>query len=305
MTCPRQPTCGSQGTSSGPSTSTVLGDIGWLLGLVGTVNTVVGLFEKTKIFAALGLSAPAVVWIAAVGGALITLAIVIDFYRLRCGSTPRTLSACSAGVVETVVPSFSSTSEDLFPFTAMHNRVDVVVKCVYWFLVENNAAMVFCNTDPQTSPILRGYYKSDQVCGAGKGAIAGAVVGAAVGIFLGVLAGGAIASIACGPFAWLCLILAVLVALIVAAVCVLIGALVGGQIGKAVAGSDPATADGGGIISMSDYVTSKGGLVTSGDDEGARVYWFVTGTTQHGRSTLASPFSHTDPDVNLTMDACP
>lgn len=305
MTCPRQPTCGSQGTTSSSSTSGVLSDIAWLLGLVGTVTTVVGLFGKTALFTLLGISAPVVVWIAAVAGALITFAVVLDFYRLRCLSHPDTLAACSAGVVERVVPSFGSATDELFPFTAMHDRIDVVVKCVYWFLVENGAAFVQCNIDTDTSPILRGYYKSAKVCGAGLGSTIGAGVGAVVGTFLGVLAGGAIASLACGPFAWLCLILAVLVALIVAAVCVLIGALAGGQIGKAAASGGPPAADDGSVLSASDYVTTKGGLLTSGDDDGARVYWFVTMTTLHGRSAAAPPFSHRDPDDNLLMDACP
>jgi hypothetical protein len=305
MTCPRQPTCGPQGVTTGPSTSTVLSDILALLGLVGTISSVVALLEKTKLVTILGVSAPAVVWIAAVAGAVITVAEVIDFYRLRCHNNPPTLSACSAGVIERLVPSFNSTADEFFPFTAMHDRIDVVVKCVYWSLVETNAALVICNTDPDTSPILRGYYKSDKVCGAGAGAVAGGLVGAVGGIFLGVLLGGLIASAACGPLAWLCLILAVLVALIVAAVCVLIGALAGGQIGKLAAGEDPPAADDGSILSQMDYVTTSGGLLTSGDDEGARIYWFVTGTTLHGRSELTPPYSHVDPDAALKKDACP
>jgi hypothetical protein len=179
-----------------------------------------------------------------------------------------------------------------------------VVKCVYWFRVENGAAEVICNADPLMSPILRGYYKSDKVCGAGVGAVIGVLVGAAVGIFLGVLAGGAIASLACGPFAWLCLIAAVLVALIVAAAVAIAGAIAGGLIGRAAASEDPPVADDGRTIAQGDYVSTRGGLLTSGDDAGARVYWFVTGTTLHGRSSLSSPFSHTDPDSALVPDAC-
>ena len=305
MSCPRQPTCGSQGTTGASSVSGVLSDILTLLGLVGTISTVVGLLDKTAVFTLFGISAPAVVWIAAVAGAVITFAIVFDFYRLRCLSNPQTLAACSSGVIERVVPSFGSATDELFPFTAMHDRIDVVVKCVYWFLVENSAAFVQCNSDADTSPILRGYYTSAKVCGAGLGSTIGAGVGAVGGIFLGVLAGGAIASLACGPFAWLCLILAVLVALIVAAVCVLIGALAGGQIGKAAASGGPPAAADGSVLSTSDYVTTQGGLLASGDDDGARVYWFVTMTTLHGRSAATSPFSHRDPDDNLLMDACP
>ncbi|MBS0447626.1 MAG: hypothetical protein JSR59_16915 [Proteobacteria bacterium] len=275
------------------------------MGAVGTVGTVVGLLDKKGIFSLFGISAPVVVWIAAVAGAVITFAIVFDFYRLRCLANPQTLMACSAGVIQRVAPSFGSATDELFPFTAMHDRIDVVVKCIYWFLVENNAAFVQCNDDADTSPFLRGYYKNDKVCGAGLGSTIGAGVGAVAGIFLGVLAGGAIASLACGPVALLCLILAVVVALVVAAVSVLVGALIGGQIGKAAASGGPPVADDGNVLSVSDFVTTQGGLLTSGDDDGARVYWFVTSTTLHGRSGALSPFSHRDPDDNLPVDACP
>ena len=313
MTCPRQPTCGPQGVTTGPSTSTVLGDILKILGVIGPITAIVGLLAEKAVWtltiltinkSTLIISAPMVVWLAAIAGAVITFLVVADFYRLRCHNNPDTLSACSSGVVERVVPSFGSATDELFPFTAMHDRVDVVIKCIYWFLAENGAALVICNTDVNTSPILRGYYKSDKVCGAGLGAVIGAAIGAAVGVFLGVLAAGAIASALCGPLVGLCLLLAALIALIVAAVCVLVAAFAGGQIGKVAAGEDPATADDGSVIAQSDYVTTKGGLLTSGDDEGARVYWFVTSTTQHGRSTMTAPFTHLDPDAVLMTDAC-
>jgi hypothetical protein len=308
MACGRQPTCGAQGASTGPSTGSVLSDIVFLAGIPGTVAGIVGFLAKDflyKAFSLLGVSAIVLVWLAAVVGAVITIAIVFDYYRLRCLNNPQTLSACSAGVIQNIVPAFSSATDEIFPFTAMHDRIDVVVKCVYWFLVENNAAWVICNTDGDTSPILRAYYKSTRVCAAGAGSVAGAVVGGVVGIFLGVLAGGAIASLACGPFAWLCLILALIVALVVAAVCALAGALAGGQIGKAVASGGPPAADDGSTLSIKDYVTTSGGTLASGDDEGARVYWFVTMTTLHGISMAPSPFSHKDPDAMLMMDACP
>jgi hypothetical protein len=276
-----------------------------LFGLIGAATTIIAKITDATVATFLGLSAPMAVWLGALAGAAITFVVVVDFYRLRCHNEPETRPACSAGVIERVVPSFDSATDELFPFTAMHDRIDVVVKCVYWYLVETGAARVICNNDPDASPILRGYYKSDKVCGAGLGASIGGLIGAVGGIFLGVFLGGLIVSAGCGPFAWACIIIAALVALLVAAACVLIGAFLGGQVGKALAGEDPPATDDGRTIHQRDYVSTRGGLLTSGDDDGARIYWFVTSTTLHGQSSLEPPFSHTDPDAALLVDACP
>lgn len=300
MSCGAPPVCGPQGVTLGSSISTVPSDIGTLLSIVGTVGTIIGVVEKTGMVTILWFSAPAAVWIGAVAGALITFAVVFDFYRLRCLTNPDTLRACTSGVINNMVPAFNSATDELFPFTAMHNRADVVVRCIYWSLVVTNAAFVQCNTDPDTSPILRSYYKTDEVCDAGLGSTIGAGVGVVGGIIAGAVVG---AAIGCATVI-LC-IFAILVALLVAAAAVLVGALAGGQIGKAAAGSSTPTADTGDTLAAGDYVTTQGGLLTSGDDDGARVYWFADDTTLHGVSTGSVPFSHTDPDTNLTMDACP
>lgn len=301
MMCPTQPTCGSQGVTSQSSLSGVLSDLSGIFAVLGAIGTFAGFVGKDSIVTILGIAAPGAVWIGAVIGALVTFAIVFDFYRLRCLSHPDTLHACTAGVVEQLVPAFSSASEDIFPFTAQHDRVDVVVKCVYWPLVQVNAAFVECNSDPDTSPILRGYYHNPAVCAAGLGSAIGAGVGVVGGILLGVLAG---AAIGCATII-LCLF-ALLIALIVAAVVVIVAAIAGGLIGRAAAGGTTGpTADDGNTIHSGDYVTTQGGLLTSGDDDGSRIYWFVDQTTLHGHSTFSSPFDHTDPDANLTMDGCP
>jgi hypothetical protein len=301
MMCPQQPTCGSQGVATQSSVSGVLGDLASILTVLGVIGTLAGLAAKGTIITILGIAAPAAVWIGAVVGALLAFATVFDFYRLRCLSHPDTLRACTAGVVQQLVPAFNSASEDIFPFTAQHDRVDVVVKCIYWPLVQVNAAFVECNSDPDTSPILRGYYHNAAVCAAGLGSTIGAGVGVVGGILLGVVAG---AAIGCATII-LCLF-ALLIALIVAAVTVIVAAIIGGDIGRAAAGGSPSpTADDGNTIHSGDYVTTQGGLLTSGDDDGARIYWFADQTTLHGHSTFSSPFDHTDPDANLTMDGCP
>lgn len=306
MACGRKPTPGSTGVNPGPSPEQIPGDVVAILGSAGSiVGLIVNIKELSTAVWSFGLSGPALVWLAAIVAAVIVILVVADFWYQRCLASHQTQPACSAGVIQTVIPSFASASDEIFPFSAMHDRVDVVVKCDYWFRVNDFAAWIICNTDPDVSPMLRGYYKNEKVCAAGAGSTVGAVVGGVAGVFLGVLAGAAIASLACGPWVILCLILAVLVAAIIAAVCALVGAFAGGQIGKAAASDPGAVADGGSMLMVGDYVTTKGGLLTSGGDMGARVYWFVDNTTLHGRSTMSSPFSHTDPDAVLTTDACP
>jgi hypothetical protein len=300
MSCGPAPTCGSQGVTTGSSLSSVPSDISWLFGILGTIGTIAGVVGKTHLVTIIGITAPAAVWLSAAAGALITFAVVFDFYRLRCLSNPDTLAACSAGVIERLVPAFNSATDELFPFTAMHDRADVVIKCMYWPLAVAGAGFVQCNSDALMSAILRGYYKSDKVCDAGLGA----TIGGAAGVVGGIIAGAVVGALVGCATVILC-IFACLIALIIAAVAVLVGALIGGQIGKAAAGDSTPTSSDGSALAQGDYVTTQGGLLTSGDDQGARVYWFVQTTTLHGVSAQSSPFSHTDPDTNLVPDACP
>ena len=115
----------------------------------------------------------------------------------------------------------------------------------------------------------------------------------------------AIGCSASGPFYLLCLLVVLIIAAIVVAVAALIGALIGGLIGKAAAGSDDPITDGTGLT-IGDYVTTPGNLIIMGNLDNARACWFVIegGHTVHGRSTGSAPFSHLDPDANLTVDAC-
>ena len=91
-----------------------------------------------------------------------------------------------------------------------------------------------------------------------------------------------------------------------AAIITLIGAGIGGGIAGGIAGTDePLSDDGGNVLQEGDYVSSFGKLITYGEADGARVYWFVERTVLHGHSTGSPQFSYTDPDANLTEDACP
>jgi hypothetical protein len=293
-----KPTCGSQGES----TDDVLKTFFWIAGIAGTTGTVLG-----KIWGAigetstvLGVAAPNLVWLSAVAGALITFGVVFSFYYNRCLRDPDTLAGCSAGVINGTVPGFDSTANALFPFTAMHDRVDVVVKSSYWHLIETNSLFVHCAGDADESPIVHCYYEDEAVCAAGLGSTIGAGLGALGGILLGALAG---AAIGCATII-LC-VLAIIVAFIVAAAVVLAGAFLGGQTGRLVAEESDPTATTGEALAAGDYVTTKGDLTSLGDDDGARVYWFVDETTLHGRSSGSPEFSYRDPDANLNPDACP
>src|SRR5277367_6281627 len=113
MSCPiPAPTCGTQGIS-GPS-STVSSILSTLLGIgsaVGTGASIYGYITLTvnhtvtapapiTIF---GITAPLLVWVAAVVGALVTWGTVFGFYYERCLADPDTEAACSAGVIEDTV----------------------------------------------------------------------------------------------------------------------------------------------------------------------------------------------------------
>jgi hypothetical protein len=304
--CPSPLTCGSQGS---PAPGTLSGVIGQILAGAGVASA---LASAAKViasslppgpgtFSLWGITASYAGWFGAGVGAVVAFATVLLFYLARCGSV-QSQSACSAGVVQSVTTPFDSVSDQIFPFTAQHSSIDVVVKCGYWGLVETDALYVICNKDSEKSPIMRCYYKTPAVCDAGLGA----TIGAGVALIPAILAGAAIAA-AIGCATIILCILALLLALIVAAVVVLVGAYFGGTAGEVLASpaTQPMANDGTEYIAIGDYVSTCGGVITNGDDNGARVYWFVDNTIQHGRSTASGYFKHDDPDQNLNPDACP
>lgn len=299
---PTKPTCGSQGESTDDMMKLILA----IWGILGTIGSVVGFVTNaTAIITILGIAASGLIWLSAAAVALGIVITVGAFWFDRCLADPDGKEACTAGVINEIVKAFSSTAEQIFWFTAQHPKVDVVVKSLYWDEVVQLALFVKCSGKDE-SPIISGFYHSDQVCAVGLGSLIGAVVGGVVGIIAGVAIAAAIGCAATGPFYILCLIIAILVAAIVAAIITLIGAGVGGGIAGGIAGTDePLSDDGGNVLHEGDYVSTFGKLITSGSMDGARVYWFVERTVLHGRSTGSPQFSFTDPDANLTEDACP
>lgn len=305
-----KPECGRKGTPSVDTPKSVVGAIvTGVLSIWGTIKGVIPFVEGTAAtgaeagflagtFEIIGIAAPVGIWLAAVAGALLTFTVVAVFYVQRCGSK-NSDPGCSAGVVQDIVPSFNSAADEVFPFSAMHDRVDVVVRCVYWPVVSGGAPYVFCGNDTDRSPIMRGFYYSKEVCGAGKGALVGAGAGAVGGIVAGAAAG---AAIGCATVV-LCAV-AIVAALLIAAVAVLVGALAGGQIGKAASEDSTPTGSTGEEIRVGDFVTRRGGLVLLGEMNNAKVYWFVEETHQNGRASSSPPYSYQLLDEEFTSDDC-
>ncbi|HEY0549019.1 MAG TPA: hypothetical protein VGF13_05420 [Verrucomicrobiae bacterium] len=304
-----KPLCGSAGQATG---DTILGRIIAWLGLGGTIGGIIGGIvngvEATTIFTLWGISATVGMWAAAAAGAAVGLVIVIASVYDRLSSREG-LKACYAGTVTAIIESFGDVGSNLAPYVAQHDRVDVVVKPLYWDLV-SKGLHVYCDLDSLQSPLLRGYYYSSEIKGAGIGSVVGAGVGAVAGILI---AAAVVAGIGCATVI-LCL-LALIVAAIIALVAVLVFAFIGGQIGRAAAGNSdptgaPAGGGDGGAIKVGDYVSINGNMVLYPEDNNALVAWWVENTTVHGRSTSgegiggSSPFPFTDPRDNLEPDAC-
>lgn len=245
---------------------------------------------------------------AAAGGALagaaaaVAMIVIIGLYALDRCVEGRGLAECIAGVVTGVVDSFDSALDELLPFTAMHDRVDVVVKSRYWDVVEDGQAFVFCtdHEPPKRSEIMRCYFFDRRVCDAATGA----QIGGAVGAVAGVIAAAAIAA-AIGCATIILCIFALILAALVAAAAVLAGALVGGQIGKATSTNDAPTSSGGGTIAVGQLVTVHGNMQRREHDSAANVMWWSHSAQFHGDSMSPQPFSYCDIDDELTMDGCP
>lgn len=300
-----KPACGYQtGTvDSGSSTatataSTILSTAGSLAALYKGISASVGAT------AAAASAATALIYFAAIVAAIVTWGVIFSFYYDRCIDSPKGPDGCSAGVIGNIIPAFASTADQVFTFIAMHDRVDVVIKSVYWPLVAAGKS-VACSDDADDSPIMYGYFHNDAVCNAGLGAAIGGGVGAVGGVIIA-----AVTALAIGCATWILCIFAILVAIILAIVAVVLGATAGGAIGKAASEKSVPTSTGNDLLppmplSVGDYVTHKGKLVQLGDVDGAVVFWFVRQATLHGHSSGNSPFSYHDPDANLLIDACP
>jgi|LGVE01.1.fsa_nt_gb hypothetical protein len=267
-----KPICGSTGLGAGRflEDMSLLTVIWAIFGFIGSVYTIGSLI--------LGGSA----MLGAILGGGGVFVIVFAFYLMHCIKKREGPAVCTTGIINRIVPSFSSDWDYVFPFSAMHTRFDVVVNPVYWPEVEDGAGYIFCANDPAQSPILSGFYKDKTVCAAKLGATFGALTGAVIGIVLALIVG-------CGLAAWLCAIIALLIVAIIA----LVGAIVGGHIGKTQSEGRALPADPDLIdpILVGDHVAHIGTLVVHPEFDRAKVYWFVDVTKQMGKSFNSPPFS--------------
>lgn len=311
----RHPRCGAfdQPISLEPVTR-----LGAALGIIGTIITV--LAGVGKAVGAVSVSGGVIVIAgefalatAAGGGALtgaaggIAVLVFVGLFAYDRCTQGEGLPECVAGVVNEIVESFSDAAEEIFPFAAMHDRVDVVLKSRFWDSAEDGGAPTFCTAEetPRRSEILRCYYFDPQVCGAARGAVIGAGVGAVGGLLAGAAAA---AAIGCATVI-LCL-LALLLALLIAAAAALVGAFAGGQIGKAAATNAIPSAPGAGgtsvALTVGDYVTVRGNLRRREHDNNANTFWWVSRTSLHGHASanIPHPFSYCEVDDEFTEDAC-
>ncbi len=304
--CPPKPPPGSTGDSTDSLGTTILA----LLGVLGTIGSLIGIVLKATSVSTipiLGITGMGVgaIGLSAVAGAAAVIITSIAFWYDRCLNKPSGENSCSAGVIDNIVASFNDAVSVVFPFTAQHDMVSVVVQCQFWPLVEQNAGFIYTNTT-DNSPEFRCYYYNKAVCGAEAGAFVGAVVGGVVGIVVGIIAGAALGCAGTGPFYFFCLLLACIIAAVIAAVAALIGAFAGGAIGRAAAGSSSPTTDSGDMPSVGNYITTCGNSIIYGGDQHARVYWFVQHSALHGSSMVpaSQQWIHDDPDANLPPDTC-
>jgi hypothetical protein len=305
----RRPRCGVASTPVVPEPLTkfiaAIGSIWGLIGIILGIGKAIGAVSVSGGVISVGGFA---IGTAAAGGAIagaaaaITMIVIIGLYTLDRCVEGRGLAECVAGVVNTVVDSFDSALDEILPFTAMHDRVDVVVKSRYWDVVEDGQAFVYCTDQepPRRSEIMRCYFFDRRVCDAAHGS----QIGGAVGAVGGVIAAAAIAA-AIGCATIILCIIALIVAALVAAAAVLVGALAGGQIAKAASTNDAPTAAGGGTIQVGQLVTVHGNMERREHDSAANVMWWAHQAMFHGVSMSPQPFSYCEIDDELTMDGCP
>ena len=307
----RRPRCGTETGDIVPEPITRVG--GWITGIIAAIAIAVAVAEALGAISVAGGvitvtvgKTALVIGTAAAGGVLagfataVVLIVVIGTYVIdRCTQGPG-LSECIGGVVNEVVESFSSTLDQLLPFSAMHDRVDVITKSIYWNAVEDGNAFVFCTdpAPPRRSEILRCYFYDRSVCDAASGALVGAGAGAVAGVIAAALVA---AAIGCATII-LCLI-ALIVAVLVAAAAVLIGAMIGGQIAKGDPESHSPTAGSGETLASAHLVTVRGNMKRRAYDSDANVIYWASSANFHGMSMSLQPFSYCEIDDELT-DGC-
>ncbi len=220
-------------------------------------------------------------------GLLVSIILVglIEMYRTdRCNGQEGN-PECVAGLITNIQNDFNDIGDELFPFTAMHDRVDLLVKSDYWNVVERSNAFVYCTDDADSSrrsEIMRCYFYSRRVCSAASASLGGGMAGMGVAIVVDALIAGAIGSCSSVILCFLGLILLV----IVAAIIVLGGAVIGGQVGRATAEDSTPTGENEQgnetVLEVGDYVTIRGNMLQRPFDNCANVLWWVSTNSETG-----------------------
>ncbi len=245
--------------------------------------------------------------IAASAAGAAAILILVGYYLFKADGCivpkPKSEPVCISGIVEDTADLSSTAVDILAPFAIGPPTIfDVVVKSMYWPLVTNSAYWVLCSA--AGAAMLRCVVKSATSCAARIGAAVGAVAGAIAGIALGYLAGAAIASLGCGPFAFLCFLLALLVAAIVAALITYGGAVAGGLVGEAIGSiGDDSVGDTAKSLRPGAMVTVRGDWIRD-PDVGYNELFYVTSLNRTG-DFPGNP-SYTTQDADSTpQDDCP
>ena len=218
---------------------------------------------------------------------------------------PDGVHRCYAGVLNEIVRAFSSAWDYVFPWTAEHERYDVVLNAKYWDIpvLGGGQPYVWC---ADNSPLIRSYQRHDGVIGAALGSIVGAVVGGLLGIgVFGPMVAGLLACLAAFPIGFLCLLFAFLLIFLVSAASTVVAAILGGNFGHAVGvttstgrGTTPLRAEVGTFLTV-----KRGNLVQYGADYNAVVAYWAHDIALCGQCRRANPpFSFEDADQ---PDACP
>ncbi len=253
------------------------------------------------IIAAFAGSAPATT--AGLGGPLLgVLAIIalVSYFLFQpdgCIVPNKGKIACASGIVEQTADLSSTALAVLAPFAVTAaGEFYLVVRTNHQHLIATDAGFVVCNG--RSEPMLRCLVRSSFSCGARVGAAVGAIAGGVAGLVLGYLAGAAIASLACGPLAWLCLIIALIVAAIIAAAATYAGAMAGGWVGGAIGaavGSDPEEAFD--ALRVGDLVTARGHWNTN-PDFGNNEFYYTTQIDLMGHLDASPSYAATDADTH-------
>jgi hypothetical protein len=306
----RRPRCGTAESESVPEPLTdMVAVFLFIAGLISALIAVGKALGAVTVSASGVISVGGVTLFGAAGGAAVSAALTaivaivfIGLYAIDRCTQGEGLPECVAGVVHAVEESFSSAWDEIFPFTAMHDRVDVIAKSRYWDVIESGEAFVHCTVEPtpRRSEIMRCYFFDSQVCSAAKGALLGGIAGGVAGVLI---AAAVIAAIGCSTVI-LCLF-ALLLAALIALAAVIVGALIGGQAGKALSEDDSPAAGSGETLGPGQLVTVNGNMQRREADDDANVIYWASSAQFHGNSASPQPFSYCEIDDELVMDGCP